>query len=149
MSFEYEWQVLSHMPTPVSADEFLRLAEANGVVDKLELEKAMKSLTEQGADFSNASTLANAPVSNQTLTRWQAGKLLEGRHQRFMLGKYRYLSLLGKGSMGTVYLAEHTMMRRPSTEFSRRKKSHTFMKPGQPNRFYKMLNATCSLPTGQ
>ena len=72
MSFEYEWQVLSHMPTPVSADEFLRLAEANGVVDKLELEKAMKSLTEQGADFSNASTLANAPVSNQTLTRWQA-----------------------------------------------------------------------------
>ena len=126
MSFEYEWQVLSHMPTPVSADEFLRLAEANGVVDKLELEKAMKSLTEQGADFSNASTLANAPVSNQTLTRWQAGKLLEGRHQRFMLGKYRYLSLLGKGSMGTVYLAEHTMMCRPLNKFSRRKKSQTF-----------------------
>jgi len=26
-----------------------------------------------------------------------------------MLGKYRQLSLLGKGSMGTVYLAEHTL----------------------------------------
>lgn len=46
MSFNHEWQVLSHMPTPESADEFLRLAEESGVVDKPELEGALKSLTD-------------------------------------------------------------------------------------------------------
>ena len=50
--------------------------------------------------------------SAAALTRWQAEKLLNGKHRGFFLGKYRLLSLLGKGGMSSVYLAEHVVMRR-------------------------------------
>lgn len=100
------------MDNRASADEFLRLAEESGVVEREQLDHALKSLTDRGVELRDASTLANSLVSSHTLTRWQAEKLLEGKHQGFLLGKYRLLSLLGKGSMGTVYLADHTMMNR-------------------------------------
>ena len=125
MLFDQEWQVLRHMPTPVSFDRFQRLAEANRVVDKLDPEQAMDSLTEQRREFQQRRHSDERPVSNQTLNS-MAGKLLEGRQQRFMPGKYWQFSLLGKGSMGTAYLAEHTMMCRSLNKFSRRKKSQTF-----------------------
>lgn len=100
------------MPNCASADEFLRLAEESGVVAKEDLDQALQSLVDRGVEFDDASTLANSLVSSHTLTCWQAEKLLKGRHQGFQLGNYRLLSLLGKGSMGTVYLADHTMMNR-------------------------------------
>ena len=46
------------------------------------------------------------------MTRWQAEKLLQGKHRGYFLGKYKLLSLLGKGGMSSVYLAEHLLMRR-------------------------------------
>ena len=46
------------------------------------------------------------------LTKWQCDKLLEGRHKGFFLGKYKLLDHLGTGGMSSVYLAQHTLMRR-------------------------------------
>jgi serine/threonine protein kinase len=46
------------------------------------------------------------------LTRWQADKLLAGKHKGFRVGKYKLLGQIGKGGMSSVYLAEHELMKR-------------------------------------
>jgi serine/threonine protein kinase len=56
--------------------------------------------------------LADRLVEAELLTRWQADKILEGRHKGFFLGKYRLLGHLGTGGMSSVYLAEHVLMGR-------------------------------------
>jgi serine/threonine-protein kinase len=61
---------------------------------------------------SEAEQMADAMVAANLLTRWQANKLLQGKHKGFMLGKYKLLEHLGKGGMSQVYLAEHTLMKR-------------------------------------
>jgi serine/threonine protein kinase len=64
-------------------------------------------------------TLPDAPdliaaelVDAGLITRWQADKLLEGRHKGFFLGKYKLLGHIGTGGMSSVYLAENTKLHR-------------------------------------
>ena len=56
--------------------------------------------------------LAELMVEAGLLTRWQADKLLAGKHKGFRLGKYKLLGEFGKGGMSRVYLAEHELMKR-------------------------------------
>jgi serine/threonine protein kinase len=56
--------------------------------------------------------LADRLVEAGLLSRWQADKILEGRHKGFFLGKYKLLGHLGTGGMSSVYLAEHVLMAR-------------------------------------
>ncbi|MEM1061774.1 MAG: serine/threonine-protein kinase, partial [Planctomycetota bacterium] len=58
--------------------------------------------------------LAERLIADDTLTRWQADKLLAGKYKGFKLGKYKLLGLIGKGGMSAVYLGEHAVMRRRS-----------------------------------
>jgi serine/threonine-protein kinase len=49
--------------------------------------------------------LADYLVEQQTLTRFQADRLLQGKTQGFVLGPFTLMDALGTGSMGTVYKA--------------------------------------------
>ena len=56
--------------------------------------------------------LAELLIQANLITRWQADKLLAGKHKGFRLGKYKLLGQIGKGGMSSVYLAEHELMKR-------------------------------------
>jgi serine/threonine-protein kinase len=56
--------------------------------------------------------LVQVLVDRELLSRWQADNLLRGKYKGYFLGKYKLLGFLGSGGMSSVYLAEHTLMRR-------------------------------------
>lgn len=56
--------------------------------------------------------IAEMLIADGLLTKWQADKLLAGKHRGFTLGKYKLLGQIGKGGMSHVYLAEHVLMQR-------------------------------------
>src|SRR5258708_39821535 len=69
-------------------------------------------MKEQGLNLESPRQIADEFVKRGLLTRWQADKLLQGKHKGFFLGKYRLISLLGSGGMSSVYLADQILMRR-------------------------------------
>src|SRR5204863_2995725 len=91
-------------------DKFLDLLKRSGLVEKDQLARALAEIKAEGQPLADAAELANRLVERRLLTRWQANKLLEGKHKGFMLGKYKLLGHLGTGGMSSVYLAEHTHM---------------------------------------
>ncbi|MBN2292420.1 MAG: serine/threonine protein kinase [Pirellulales bacterium] len=82
------------------------------------LEKSELLTTEQFAEAqdatlltSYASELAEMLIQQEMITPWQATQLLAGRSSLF-LGNYALMDLLGRGGMGSVFLARHRTMKR-------------------------------------
>jgi eukaryotic-like serine/threonine-protein kinase len=95
-------------------DAFLDLVRRSGLVEKDRLNALLLDLKREAGGHSITDTdfVAERIVEAGLLTRWQADRLLEGRHKGFFLGKYKLLGLLGTGGMSSVYLAEHVLMQR-------------------------------------
>ena len=96
------------------ADKFLDLVRRSGLVDRDRLNQVLRQIKEQagGEPITEVDYVADRLVQAGLVTDWQSGKLLEGRHKGFFLGKYKLLAHLGTGGMSSVYLAEHLLMQR-------------------------------------
>jgi eukaryotic-like serine/threonine-protein kinase len=92
----------------------LELVRRSGIVDEARLNSMLEKATaEHGeAALDDQDRLAELLIQANLLTRWQADKLLAGKHKGFRLGKYKLLGQIGKGGMSSVYLAEHELMKR-------------------------------------
>ena len=95
-------------------DDFLNLVRRSGLVERDQLNRVLRRLKEEaaGKPIKDTDFVAERMVEALLLTSWQCDRLLEGRYRGFFLKKYKLLDHLGTGGMSSVYLAEHTLMRR-------------------------------------
>ena len=99
--------------TQLSVPDFLDMVERSGLVDKAHLSQTFSALeTGPTSAASDTRQVCSRLAKAGLLTDWQGQQLLEGRCRDFFIGKYKLLDHLGTGGMGSVYLAEHVVMRR-------------------------------------
>jgi len=98
----------------VSARNFLDLLRRSKLVDDAPLKKALQACVKEndGKLPSNSQKLADYLIAANLITAWQCKKLLSRKYKGFFLGKYKLLGHIGVGGMRSVYLAEHTLMKR-------------------------------------
>jgi serine/threonine protein kinase len=90
-----------------TAEQFLAVLERSNLLSPPELAEVRQF----AKDYPDAAHLAKALAANDVISRWQAATMLQGRAS-FFLGRYRLISLLGRGGMGGVFLASHIVMHR-------------------------------------
>ena len=86
-----------------SADEFLRNLLRSELLSREELQAAVRKVPAERRE--NPEQLADDLVSQRLLTQFQAHKILAGVVAGLKLGPYQVQVPIGRGGMGTVYLA--------------------------------------------
>ena len=105
---------LSRAFMTITARQFLELVRRSTLLTDAELKRGLEACKEahDGSIPTSADTIADFLVSENLITTWHRDKLLNRKYKGFFLGKYKLLGHIGAGGMSSVYLAEHTLMRR-------------------------------------
>src|SRR5579885_2741200 len=97
------------MPAPATVADLIALVKKSGLVDPADVD----------ACFADPDRVPDGPtraaamlIKAGKLTQFQAKQLLAGKYRGLVLGQYRLLDHIGKGGMGSVFLAEHPGMGR-------------------------------------
>lgn len=91
--------------------DFLCALERSQLLHPKRLRQIIDQVQRGPADLT-VERLANSLLKARLLTRFQAQCVVDGRTEGFYLGQYKLFDMLGRGGMGTVYLAEQTTQRR-------------------------------------
>ena len=100
------------MSLKLTAESFLAGIKQCGLFEPDMIDTLVETLREEGVDIGSSAALADAMMSKSVITPWQSENLLQGKFKGFILGRYKLQNLLGQDEMSSVYLAEHTRMKR-------------------------------------
>jgi eukaryotic-like serine/threonine-protein kinase len=103
-------RIMRPMPPPPipqpATDRFLTALRRSGLLEVSRIDSLIDAAPKSIAQ--DAELLGEYLVGREVLTHFQVSKLKQGTWQGLVLGSFHILSPLGKGGMGTVYLARDT-----------------------------------------
>lgn len=99
------------MPPPTTVEAFVELLEKSRLIEAAQIEPYVLRLRAEGLS-NRPKDLAAQMLKDGMLTEFQVRQLLMGKWRGFIFGKYKVLEQLGSGGTSSVFLCEHTLLRR-------------------------------------
>lgn len=97
----------------MTVDEFLVLLKRSTLLEDQVYETALEEIKRDiPSVFDDVTSLAEEYIKRNLLTAWHVRQLMKRKYKGFYLRQYRILGHLGSGGMSSVYLGEHTIMKR-------------------------------------